>query len=162
MVDFDRVLEALSGAGVEFVIIGGLAGIAHGAARATYDVDIVYRRTAANYDRLVKALAPHSPYLRGAPPGLPFTWDQRTIRSGLNFTLISDLGDIDLLGEVVGGGKYEDLLANSMQVEVYGRTCHIVDLPTLVHLKRAAGRPKDLDAISELEAILEERGECER
>jgi hypothetical protein len=38
--------------------------------------------------------------LRGAPPGLPFQWDERTIKAGLNFTLTSTVGDLDLLGEV--------------------------------------------------------------
>ena len=59
---------------------------------------------------MVKSLAVYDPYLRGAPPGLPFEWDECTIHNGLNFTLITKLGAIDLLGEVTGGGSYEDLL----------------------------------------------------
>jgi hypothetical protein len=55
--------------------------------------------------RLVDALAPHHPYLRGAPPGLPFQWDTATLARGLNFTLTTSLGDIDLLGEITGGGS---------------------------------------------------------
>lgn len=76
------LIRGLSEAGVEFIVIGGVAGAIHGAARLTYDVDVVYRRTPENIARLASALAPHAPYLRGAPPGLPFRWDSETIRRG--------------------------------------------------------------------------------
>ena len=69
--------------------MGGAAAIAHGSARLTQDLDIVYRRTPGNLDRLVAALAAHKPYLRGAPAGLPFVWDREVLQRGLNFTLIS-------------------------------------------------------------------------
>src|SRR5262245_13921073 len=102
--NFREVLPLLCGHQVRFIVIGGGAAIAHGAARATYDVDLVYARDTDNLRALVAALQPHQPYLRGAPPGLPFRWDERTIQSGLNFTLTTALGDLDLLGEVTGGG----------------------------------------------------------
>ena len=102
-------------------------------------------------------MAPYAPYLRGAPPGLPFTWDDATIRRGLNFTLTTALGDLDLLGEVTGGGRYENLVQRAEPIELEGRRCWVVTLATLITLKRAAGRPKDLEAIAELEALLEER-----
>ena len=87
--DFKAMFEMLLHGEVEFIVIGGAAATAHGSARVTYDLDIVYRRTNENIKRLVDALAPHEPYLRGAPPGLPFKWDVETIRSGLNFTLVT-------------------------------------------------------------------------
>lgn len=59
------------------------------------DLDVVYERSADNLNRLVEALGPLSPYLRGAPPGLPFAFDVATLRRGLNFTLVTTLGDID-------------------------------------------------------------------
>lgn len=96
-------------------------------------------------------------YLRGAPPGLPFLWDERTIRSGLNFTLTTSLGDLDLLGEIAGGGRFEDLVPYTIKMNLFGNECLCLELERLIHVKRAAGRPKDLDAIAELEAILEER-----
>ena len=95
--------------------------------------------------------------LRGAPEGLPFVWDERTIRSGLNFTLSTSLGAIDLLGEVAGGGEYEDLEKDTETIHVFGVDCLCVSLDALIRLKRAAGRRKDLEAIAELEAIREER-----
>jgi hypothetical protein len=110
-----------------------------------------------NLDRLVRALGPISPYLRGAPPGLPFVFDVETLRRGLNFTLTTTLGDLDLLGEVAGGGSYDALVPLSECISLFGRECQCVTLQTLIRLKRAAGRPKDLEAIAELEALREER-----
>lgn len=157
MTSFERMIETLLAGGVEFILVGGVAGAAHGAARATFDLDVVYRRTPENISRLVQSLAPISPYLRGAPRGLPFHFDQATVQRGLNFTLDTDLGELDLLGEIAGGGKYEDLAPRAVQAQVFGFTCRCIDLPTLIATKRAAGRPKDLEAIAELEAILEEQ-----
>ena len=158
MTDFKTVIQVFSGSGIDCVIVGGLAATIHGAARLTQDVDFVYARTRANIDRLVAALSPHEPYLRGAPPGLPFDWSRATVERGLNFTLTTAIGDIDLLGEIPGGGDYEALLPHSMNVEIFGCRCRCLDLPGLIRAKRAAGRPKDLDALAELEALLEERG----
>ena len=159
MTDFKTVIRLFSGAGIECVIVGGLAATIHGSARLTQDIDFVYARTPANIDRLVEALRPHAPYPRGAPPGLPFDWSRTTIERGLNFTLTTTIGDIDLLGEITGGGDYAALLLHSTQVEIFGCPCRCLDLPALVQAKRAAGRPKDLDALAELEALLEERGD---
>ncbi len=156
MTDFQKIIVALSQAGVDFVIVGGLAATAHGSSRLTQDIDVVYSRAADNIDRLVRSLAPFEPYLRGVPVGLPFEWSGATIERGLNFTLTTTIGDIDLLGEITGGGRYEDLLSHSQEMEFFGRRCKCLDLPTLVRVKRAAGRPKDLEVIAELEALVEE------
>ena len=128
----------------------------HGSARLTTDIDVVYSRSAENITRLAAALASFHPYLRGAPPGLPFQWDQATIARGLNFTLTTDLGPLDLLGEITGGGTYRDLLDHCVQIEVFGLTCLCLNLDWLIRVKRAGGRPKDLEVIAELEAIREE------
>jgi len=154
---FDKLLPLLVRGDVEFILIGGVAGNIHGSARLTFDVDAVYSRSSENIKRLAKVLQPIDPYLRGAPPGLPFSWDERTIRNGLNFTLTTALGDLDLLGEVVGGGGYRDLLSHTFEVEAYDVKFKCVDLPTLIKLKRAAGRPKDLESLAELQALLDEQ-----
>lgn len=73
--------------------------------------------------------------------------------SGLNFTLTTDLGPLDLLGEVAGGGRYDDLKTHSIEAEVFGVKCRVLDLETLIATKRAAGRPKDFEAIAELELL---------
>ena len=120
-------------------------------------MDFVYARNRANVGRLVAVLRPHAPYLRGAPPGLLFEWNEATIERGLNFTLTTAIGDIDLLGEIAGGGDYRALLPHSIEVELFGCRCRCLDLPGLIRVKGAAGRPKDLEALAELEALLVER-----
>jgi len=154
---FDKFLPLLVNGGVEFILIGGVAANVLGSGRLTFDVDVVYSRGKGNLERIAKVLRPFQPYLRGAPAGLPFVLDVPTLRNGLNFTLTTTLGDLDLLGEVVGGGSYRDLLPRTFTVEAFGVKFQCVDLPTLIKLKRAAGRPKDLESIAELEALLEER-----
>lgn len=155
MTDFRRLIEILSDGGVEFVIVGGVAAAAHGAARTTLDLDVVYGRSPENIGRLVAALSSASPYPRGAPPGLPFRWDARTIENGLNFTLTTTHGDIDLLGEITAGGGYEELKDKSVEQNLFGRACLCIRLDELIRVKRATGRPKDYEAIAELEKLLE-------
>jgi len=154
---FDKLLPLLAQGDIAFVLIGGVAGNILGSARLTFDVDLVYDRSKGNLEKLVKVLRPLAPYLRGAPPGLPFKLDLATLRNGLNFTLTTKLGDLDLLGEVVGGGSYRELVTHTFEVEAFGVKFKCVDLPTLIKLKRAAGRPKDLETLAELQALLEEQ-----
>lgn len=155
--DFAGLIGVLADAGVEFVLVDGLAAQAHGSARLTQDADFVYRRTPENIERLTHALGPYRPYLRGAPPGLPFQFDAATVRRGLNFTLTTTIGDADFLGEMTGCGAYEQVAEQAIRLSVFGRDVLVVDLPGLVRAKRAAGRPKDLETIAELEALLVER-----
>lgn len=156
-VTLEQVGRRLNEHGVQYIVIGGWAAIIHGVARSTLDVDVVYSRTPQNIQRLAAALKDWKPYLRGAPPGLPFRWDAPTIEAGLNFTLTTQIGNIDFLGEVAGGGRFEDLLPFTQEAIRAGVTCRVVTLEKLIHLKRAAGRPKDLEAVAELEAVREER-----
>jgi predicted nucleotidyltransferase len=157
MNDFERVLTSLRSAEVSFVIIGGVAATVHGSARLTSDVDIVYERSLANIARLVKAIAPLKPYLRGAPAGLPFRFDVETVRRGLNFTLTTDAGWLDVLGEITGVGGYGAVLAVSEDVSLYGAIYRCINIDALIVSKRAAGRPKDLEAVAELELIRDEK-----
>jgi predicted nucleotidyltransferase len=154
---FGDLLHTLAAEGVEFILVGGVAAAAHGSPRSTQDVDVVYSRAAHNLEKLVNALGPYHPYLRGAPPGLPFRFDVETLQAGLNFTLTTDLGWIDLLVEIVGGGGYEQLVSHSVTVEAFGIHWRVLDLETLIRTKKAAGRPKDLEGLAELES-LKDRG----
>jgi hypothetical protein len=155
--DFARVLELLSDAEIDFVLVGGIAATIHGSTRLTRHVDIVYSRRPENIERLVGALTPLRPYLRGAPRGLPFELSVDTVTRGLNFALTTDIGDIDLLGALVDGSRYEELLGRSECVPLYGSGCWCANLVELIRLKRASGQPKDLVVAAELEAVWEER-----
>jgi hypothetical protein len=88
---------------------------------------------------------------------LPFSWSEETIKKGLNFTLTTSLGALDLLGEITGGGTYEDILPHSLKLQLHGAECFCLGLDYLIRVKRAAGRPKDFEAIAELETIREEQ-----
>lgn len=159
MTDFGALFKALADSEIRFVLVGGVAATLHGSARLTQDVDIVYARDPENLSRLARALAPLRPYLRGAPAGLPFRLDEMTLAAGLNFTLATSAGDIDLLGEIAGAGTYDDLINRTIEVELFGVRCRCLDLPTLIAAKVASGRPKDLEAIAELRALMQERGD---
>lgn len=128
MTDFAALLSTLGKHEVEFIVVGGAAAIAHGSARLTQDLDIVYSRTPENIDRLASALADFKPYLRGAPPGLPFAWDSATLRRGLNFSLVTTIGDIDLLGEIPGGGGWAALQSGAIRLRIYGTECLCLSL----------------------------------
>lgn len=153
MIGLQRFLESMQHERVNFIVIGGIAARAHGSARITQDVDVVYSLLEDNIPRIVSALAPFCPYLRGAPRGLPFEWSVPTVEAGLNLTLTTTIGDIDLLGEVTGGGRYEDLVAHTVTADAFGIPTKFVSLPWLIRLKRAAGRIRDLEAIAELELL---------
>ena len=156
MTDLRRILRVLAEGRVEFILVGGAAATAHGSSRLTQDIDIVYHRSPENIERIVKVLSAYNPYMRGAPPGLPFLWNVSTIQRGLNFTLTTSLGDLDLLGEIAGGGGYPDLLPHTLRLGAFGVECICLDLESLIRVKRASGRPKDLEAIAELEALFQE------
>lgn len=155
MIDLEKVIPLLAESKVAFVIVGGVAAAVHGSAQVTFDLDICYARDASNLHRLVEALAPLHPRLRGAPGGLPFLWETETLRRGLNFTLLTDWGDLDLLDEIAGVGGYEQTLAASVPVALFGVTCAVLSLPALIGARRAAGRPRDLLSLPELEALWE-------
>ncbi|MCI0456201.1 MAG: nucleotidyltransferase [Gemmataceae bacterium] len=149
----EAILQQLLDHGVEFVVIGGLAMTIHGSAYITRDLDLCYRRTADNIAALATALAPLHPYLRGAPPGLPFRFDAPTIQAGLNFTLTTDLGALDLLGELAGVGTAEEVLAHSEEQTIFGLKVRVLSLDALIASKKAAGRLKDQTHLLELEEL---------
>lgn len=155
-------VRALAQAGVRFVVVGGLAMTLRGSAAVTTDVDIVYERSPENIKRLVEALARHSPRLRDAPSARRFRFDERSIRNGMNFTLSTELGDIDLLGELTGVGGFSSVKAMSDEVEYEGVVVDLLSLRGLIRAKRAAGRPKDLLVLPELESLAEVEERTER
>ena len=155
--NIEKLLKALYDQGVEFVIIGGAAAVLHGSAYVTGDLDVCYSREKENLKKLATALAPFKASLRGAPKNLPFRLDADSLKSGLNFTLTADLGDLDLLGEVAGLGGYADVLSFSEELELFGMRCKVLTLVGLITSKRAVSRAKDLRLLPELEALLEIR-----
>jgi hypothetical protein len=157
MTDYRQLIRTLVAGRVEFIIVGGAAAIAHGASRLTEDLDIVYRRDQKNIEAIIESLAPLAPYLRGVPQGLPFKWEAQTLWNGLNFTLTTSLGPLDLFAEITLGGTYDDLLPYTVTLNVFECKCLCLGLERLIEVKRATGRPRDLEVVAELQALLEER-----
>ena len=143
MLDAPLILSRLAEANVEFVVVGGLAMVSHGSAHVTDDLDLCYHRTPENLWSLVTALAPLHPVLRGAPVDLPFRFDVPTIQAGLNFTLTTDLGPLDLLGEITGLGGFDQVAAQAEWQSIYGLAVRVLSLEGLIAAKSAAGRVKD-------------------
>lgn len=160
--EIPAVLDVLWNARVDFIVIGGVAANAHGSARVTYDIDVLYSRQDENLERLANALRPLNPYLRGAPAGLPFEWSAATLGSGLNFTLKTTLGSVDILGEVAGVGRYEDALSHATPMRLTAHNALVLDLDLLIKSKRAAGRTKDLEVLAELELLRDLRPDSVR
>ena len=155
MIQVEQTLRLLTEHQIEFVIVGGVAISAHGSSYLTYDLDVCYARTRENIKRLASALAPYHPRPRDFPATLPFVWDEQTLQQGTNFTFVTDLGNIDLLGEVTGIGDYNEVSGASVVLTLFGLQCRVLSLDALIKSKRAAGRTKDLLVLPELEALRE-------
>jgi predicted nucleotidyltransferase len=152
-----KLLEPLVSHGVDFVVVGGMAGISHGSNYPSFDLDVAYSRDRANVDRLVAALAEIEVRLRGGPDDLPFLLDARTIENGANFTFTTPHGDLDVLGEVAGIASFEDLRASATQKEISGVPVRVAALDDLIAMKRAANRTKDKLMVEEYIAIADEQ-----
>jgi len=151
---FATMLRGLRDADVKFIVVGGLAASAHGSRRITDDLDICYDASAGNLERLSGLLSKWKAYPRGIETGLPFFMDARQFRTTPIMTLTSEQGFIDVLDTVKGVGTYGACRARSVRVEAFEIGFRVLDLPALIDAKRATGRPKDIDQLPELEALL--------
>ena len=155
MKDVEKQLRLVADFQIDCVLIGGVAATVHGCSIPTQDLDICYSRERQNLTRVVDALRSVNASLRGAPKDIAFILDEETLQHGLNFTFDTQVGKFDLLGEVRGVGVYADCIASSDEAEIFGCRYRVLSLERLIDAKRAAGRPKDLVVLAELEAILE-------
>lgn len=150
----ENLIVALAQAKVEFVVVGGISAVLHGAPIVTRDIDVCYRRVDENLIRLADALKPFQPRLRDLPEGLPNVFDVHSLRQGTNFTLTADGQALDLLGLMSGIGGYDDIIGRAVEMDVGDHAVQVLSLEDLIRTKRAAGRPKDLAVIPTLEATL--------
>lgn len=155
MTAFDKLLNALAAEQVEFILVGGAAAVAGICAH-----HLRPRHRLGPRARESVATGKGALTVCSIPPRhssrTSVRLDEATLNHGLNFTLTTTLGDIDLLGEIPGGGNYSALAAEAIRIPLFGVECHCLTIRQLIRAKRAAGRPKDFDAIAELEAIEEE------
>lgn len=149
----ERLFAALNDGGVDYVVIGGIAAQAHGSAQFTGDADVCYAPDGANLDRLGRTLVALDARLRGVADDVPFVPDGATLRRVQVLTLNTPYGSLDVLAAPSGSPGYEALAAAAIRVDWDGVAIKVASLRDLIAMKKAAGRPKDLVAVEELEAI---------
>jgi hypothetical protein len=154
--DLGSLLGALARHGVDFVVIGGVAGLAQGSSYPTYDLDVAYSRDRVNLERLAEALGDLDVTLRGAPVDLPLQLDVRTLENGSNFTFDTAFGKFDILGDADGSGGYDDLRKKADIAEVAGLEVRVASIDHLIAMKRAANRPKDRNMVEEYIVLADE------
>jgi hypothetical protein len=155
------LLKALTDRGVDFVVVGGMAGLAHGSGYPTFDLDIAYARDQANLERMAAALGELEVTLRGAPADLPFQLDARTLANGANFTFDSPYGSFDILGDVAGIADYEALRGDAVAATIEEREVKVASIDHLIAMKRAANRPKDKLMVEEYIVIADRQRAAE-
>jgi hypothetical protein len=151
------LFEVLKRHGVEFVVVGGMAGLAHGSSYPSFDLDIAYARDAGNLKRLVAALGEIGVSLRGAPPDLPFQLEAQTLENGASFAFTTPLGDLDILGEIEGIRSYDDLREQADAKQIAGHAVAVASIDHLIAMKRAANRPKDQRMLEDYIVIADEQ-----
>ncbi len=151
--DLLDLLERLGAAGVEFVIIGGFAGVVHGCSYVTEDIDICCDFSPANLLALQKALSGLHPVHRMTPQRKKLLLTEKTCRQFKSLYLDTDIGQLDCVGSVEGVGDYRQVKRASEFVEVEDTPVRILKLDWLIKSKKAMNRPRDRQAVLQLEAI---------
>lgn len=149
-------LRSLTEAGVDYVVIGGVAARILGSPSLTEDLDVCHARDKANLERLSSALRAIRARLRGVDDDIPFLLDARTLAARANFTFTTDAGDVDVLALPSGVTGYDELVRNAQEVDLGGFTVLVCDLDDLIRMKQAAGRPKDRIELEVLYALRDE------
>jgi len=151
--DAGQILRRLVERGVDFVVIGGIAAVLQGSARNTFDLDICFATDDANLAGLGDVLLALDARLKGVADDVPFVPGPRTLRQIELLTLVTSLGELDVLTRPPGAPPYQDLRRHADRYDLGGFNVSVASVDDLITMKQAAGRPKDLLDIEELEAI---------
>jgi hypothetical protein len=152
--DLERLLRSLVDGKVDFVVIGAVAAVLHGSARATFDLDVCFANDAPNLDALGRVLTGLGARLRGVAEDVPFIADGATLKRVDVLTLTTIAGDLDVRRVPSGAPRYDVLRAHADRFDVGGFEVRVASVEDLIAMKTAAGRGKDLSDVAELEAIL--------
>lgn len=150
-----RLLRQLSEADVNFILVGAYAAMVHGSQQRTDDLDVCHERSPGNYKKLIQVLGPLHARPVDIPLELKVPFDESSLAQGTNFTLMTDEGRLDLLGELSAVGGYNELLPASTLINFDDVICRVASLEDIIRSKEAADRPKDRLALPELRALLQ-------
>lgn len=150
----DRILARLADDGVEFVVVGMMAGVLQGVPATTWDLDIVHRRTEENVARLLGVLRDLDARARHHPKRI--RPDQTHLIGPGHVLLQTRFGDLDCLGAIDGARTFDELVETSHVVDFQERAVRVLDLRELAAIKERAGRPKDLAVLPLIRATIDE------
>ena len=158
--EFDQLLDALVDANVEFIVVGGVAAVLHGAPITTQDVDIVHATDEANVERLAGALQRLDARVRDVA-GRDLEFDPSSLRGTGQIGLTTHAGPLDILCHLHDGRGYEELLEHSIRIEDGTLELQILDLDTLIEIKSSTGRARDQLVLPILIALARESGQTD-
>lgn len=153
--DIEALVEALLAGGVDLIVVGGAAGVLHGAPVTTLDLDIVHRRTPDNVDRLLQVLRDLDTVIRD-PGARVLRPTADLLLAGGQLKLLTNHGPLDILGALHDGRGYEELVAHSVELGDAELRLRVIDLPTLIEVKSGTGRARDRLTVPVLLALLHE------
>jgi len=152
--DFLELIERLAKGGVRFVLVGGFAGVVHGCTYVTQDIDICCDFSADNLLALQEALKDLNPVHRMTPQRLKLELTAENCAGFNNLYLDTDIGQLDCLGYVQGLGNYKDVEPLSEIRDIGdGLKMRVLTVDSLIKARKAMNRPRDRQALLELEAI---------
>ena len=156
--DFLKLLERLVNAGVDFVIVGGFAGVVHGCTYVTQDIDICCDFSSANLLALQKAIYDLHPVHRETADHKKLELTEKNCGQFKNLYLDTDIGQLDCLSFIDGLGDYRKVKRTSELVEVQDMRLRVLSLDALIKARKAMNRPRDKETILQLQAIKKLRG----
>ena len=151
--DFTNLLERLAQADIQFVLVGGFAGVVHGCTYVTQDIDICCDFSPANLMALQETLSDFKPVHRMTPKRQKLKLTEKTCRDFKNLYLDTMIGQLDCLSLIDGIGNYDEVKQASRLIKLGKVKIRVLDIDALIKAKKALNRPHDKQAIKQLEAI---------
>ncbi|MDT8301185.1 MAG: hypothetical protein RQ760_06835 [Sedimentisphaerales bacterium] len=151
--DFFNLLERLVNAGMDFVIVGGFAGVVHGCTYVTQDIDICCDFKPATLLTLQKAISNLHPVHRMTPGRKKLKLTEQTCVQFKNLYLDTDIGQLDCLSFIDGLGGYGEVKKESDFIEVEKFKMRVLSVDALIKAKKSMNRLRDKETVLQLEAI---------
>lgn len=154
MKNLNDLLKILLENNTEFVAIGGFAAVLHGSSQVTKALDICTSITPEQISKFRETLKDLNPKHRMTPKKLSFLDYPEELSDIKNLYLQTDLGIVDIIGNVIGIGEYEEVAKNAVTIELFGKKCKVISIKDLISSKEKMDREKDKTTIKEMKAVL--------